>query len=309
MSNPFREIVLCDFEFGNYEGDRQNPVCLVASELYSGRKHRLWRDEFGPKPPYPTGADTLFVAFMASAEINCHLALGWPVPERVLDLFVEFRCITNGLPVVAGHSLLGALTHFGLDAISVSEKKEMRELAIELGRTGRQALPPERADLLAYCETDTDALARLLPAMAPSIDLPRALLRGRYMNAVARIETAGVPIDTEMLGRLRRHWSDIQDRLIAEIDRDYGLFDGRTFKSNRFEDWLVRLGIPWPRLPSGQLDLESDTFREQAKVHPIVAPLHELRSTLGELRLNSLAVGRDGRNRTLFVRLQGPNVA
>jgi DNA polymerase I len=30
-----------------------------------------------------------------------------------------------------------------------------------------------------------------------------------------------------------------------------------------------------------------------------VAPIHELRSTLAELRLNNLAVGRDGRNRTL----------
>jgi DNA polymerase I len=46
MFNQFREIVLCDFEFGSDDGDRQNPVCLVAYELYSGRKQRLWRDQF-----------------------------------------------------------------------------------------------------------------------------------------------------------------------------------------------------------------------------------------------------------------------
>jgi DNA polymerase I len=120
------------------------------------------------------------------------------------------------------------------------------------------------------------------------------------MCAAARIEFAGVPIDMDMLGRLREGWVDIQDRLIAEIDRDYAIFEGRTFKQNRFESWLIRTGMPWPRLESGQLDLESDTFRGQARAYPIVAPLHELRSTLAELRLNRLAVGRDGRNRTLL---------
>jgi DNA polymerase I len=34
-----------------------------------------------------------------------------------------------------------------------------------------------------------------------------------------------------------------------------------------------------------------------AKVYPLVAPLAELRSTLGSLRLHSLCVGKDGRNR------------
>jgi DNA polymerase I len=124
------------------------------------------------------------------------------------------------------------------------------------------------------------------------------------MCAAARIEFAGVPIDVEMFGRLREGWEDIQDRLIAEIDRDYGIFERRTFKLNLFESWLIRSGIPWPRLPSGQLDLESDTFRGQARAYPIVAPLHELRSTLAELRLNRLAVGHDGRNRTLLSAFQ-----
>jgi DNA polymerase I len=301
MLDQFSEIVLCDFEFGSYDGDRQNPVCLVAYELRSGRKHRLWRDQFGATPPYPTGRDTLFVAFLASAEINCLLAVGWPVPANVLDLFVEFRCVTNGRPTTAGNSLRGALIHHGLDAMSVIEKKEMRELAIELGRTGRPATSQEKADLLDYCDGDVDALSRLLPVMLPRIDLPRALVRGRYMNAVARIETAGVPIDMELLGRLRRRWFDIQDGIIADIGRrygDYGIFEGRVFKRNRFADWLARNGIPWPRLDSGQLDLRDNTIRAQAKgPHGhLIAPIHELRSTLADLRLESLAVGRDGRN-------------
>jgi DNA polymerase I len=153
---------------------------------------------------------------------------------------------------------------------------------------------------LDYCEEDVAALARLLPAMVSRIDLPRALLRGRYMAAAAAMEHDGTPIDVEMLELLRRNWMGIQDQLIAEIDVHYGVFDGRTFKADRFAGWLARNGIPWPRLESGKLDLSDDTFRQQARAHQVVSPLRELRSALSELRLNDLAVGRDGRNRTIL---------
>ena len=63
---PFREVWLVDFEFGAPPGDIQEPVCLVAWELNSGRKMRLWRDEFGTTPPYSTGSDALFIAYYAS---------------------------------------------------------------------------------------------------------------------------------------------------------------------------------------------------------------------------------------------------
>jgi DNA polymerase-1 len=136
--------------------------------------------------------------------------------------------------------------------------------------------------------------------MLPNIDLPRALLRGRYMAAAARMECNGIPVDTDTLGHLKRHWSDIQDQLIAEIDTNYGVFEGRTFKTNRFAAWLARNNIPWPRLDSGRLNLSDGTFRDMARAHPAIAPLRELRSALSEMRLSDLAVGRDGRNRTML---------
>jgi hypothetical protein len=68
------------------------------------------------------------------------------------------------------------------------------------------------------------ALAKLLPAMLPGIDLPRALVRGRYMAAAARMESAGVPIDTETLGALRSNWDKIKGRLVEAVDREYGVY-------------------------------------------------------------------------------------
>jgi DNA polymerase I len=136
--------------------------------------------------------------------------------------------------------------------------------------------------------------------MLPQIDLPRALLRGRYMVAAARMERNGVPIDTGSLQLLKDSWSGIQDQFIAEIDREYGVYEGRTFKTEQFEAWLIRNDIPWPRLESARLDLADDTFREMARSHPSVAPLRELRGALSQMRLSELAVGKDGRNRTML---------
>jgi hypothetical protein len=76
--------------------------------------------------------------------------------------------------------LLGALAHHGLDNIGAVEKDEMRDLIMR----GGPWTDDERTAILDYCESDVAALARLLPKMMPNIDLPRALLRGRYMAAV-----------------------------------------------------------------------------------------------------------------------------
>jgi DNA polymerase family A len=298
----FREVVLADAEFTNMPGERPGPVCWVARELRSGRTFRIFQDQFGSAPPWASGPDVLFVAYYASAELGCYRALGWPMPERVLDLFVEFRNHTNmgsksdqERRTPSGAGLLGALIYFGLDPMDATEKKDLQEAIGSDTWRGRYS----QEEILDYCETDMKALERLLPAMLPWIDLPRALLRGRSMAAAAVMEWHGTPIDVEMLARLREGWTDIQDELIRAIDV-YGIYDGRTFKSERWAKLMAEQGIPWPRLESGHLDLSDNTFRQMAKSYEIVSPYRELRSSLAELRLNDLAVGRDGRNRTIL---------
>jgi hypothetical protein len=304
---PFKYLVAADteFEFGghttleaaNQSGRRQRSVCLCAKELRTGQAWELRRGEFGSAPPFPTGPDTLVIAYYASAEMGTFRALGWSPPTYLLDLFTEFRARTNGLPTPNGANLRGALTYFGLDGIGTDEKHDTRLLILR----GPPWTHSEWLEILAYCWTDVDALERLLPRLLPHIDLPRALLRGRYMKAAAAIEWNGVPIDVEARALLLRYRDDIQDDLIAAIDRNYGVFDGRTFKMDRWQAWLARAGIPWPVHESGRLDLSEDTFRQMAKSYPLVAPMHELRSSLSGFRLNDLAVSdEDGRNRTLL---------
>ncbi len=294
----FQHVWFVDFEFAAAPGERPDPICLVGLELHSGHTVRLWKDQLMAlhHPPYEIGRDCLFVSYYASAEVGCHLALGWDPPANLLDLYVEFRNLTNGKDPPCGDGLLGALAWYGLDSVQGAEKAGMRELALR----GGPWTADEREALLAYCQSDVAALAQLLPRMLPHIDIPRALLRGRFMVAAARIEHSGVPIDTEAHAILREQWSAIQDRLVERIDRDYGVFEGRAFRQARWADWLVANRIPWPKLKSGALALDDDTFREMARAFPQVAPIRELRVSLSQMRLADLAVGHDGRNRCLL---------
>jgi hypothetical protein len=277
----------------------------VAWELNSGRKLRLWWDEFGARPPYSIGPESLFVAYLASAELGCHEVLGWPMPTRILDLCVEFRWLSNGVPLATNKSLSGALTNFGHTGIDAAEKKSMQEAIAEHGRS------MNRREVLDYCESDVSALANLFPDMQPYIDFPRAVgIRGRYMAAVARMEIEGVPVDTVLHSRIVNGWSTIKERLIAEVDVEYGVFEGTVFKRDLFRNWTIQKGIPWLELPSGQLCLDLDTFSDMSKIYPEVSLLRELRHALSELRLNDLAIGRDGRNRCMlspFVAQTGRN--
>jgi hypothetical protein len=299
---PFEHPVAVDseFHFGGHKsfeeasrsGERPRPACTVLKHLRTGQVWKWWQGEFW-SPPFPIEC---MVSFYASAELGCFKANDLSSPPYVLDLFTEFRARTNGRNTPNGASLLGALTYFGLDGIDADEKEDLRLLIL----SGGPWSAADRQAILDYCESDVLALERLLPVMLPQIDLPRALLRGRSMKAAAAIEWNGTPIDVMTLGLLRRYWTDIQDDLIAAIDKDYGVFEGRTFKIERWERWLAAHGIPWPRLASGRLDLSDDTFRQMARAYPAVAPMRELRSALSEMRLADLAVGSDGRNRTLL---------
>jgi hypothetical protein len=299
---PFREIWMADFEFGASPGGRPEPVCLVARECRSNQLLRIWREDLPARPPFPIDRDSLFVAYAASAELSCFLQLGWPMPERVLDLWVEHLAATNGRPRPQGHGLLACLAAHRLASITKDEKTSMRDLVLR----GSPWTMSEQTAILNYCQEDVDVLGPLLERMLPTIlskpaGLGQALNRGRFMAAVANMEHVGVPIDEVALERLRKHWERIKRDLIREIDADYGVYDGETFKEARFERWLTQQGIPWPKTDTGHLALDRQTFREASRTYPQVSPLRELRTSLSEMRLEKLAVGDDGRNRVALL--------
>ena len=245
-------VFLIDFEFrpeNGREGNTPEPVCMVVREFLSGVTSRYWKDDIHSRSsaPFSVGRDALCVSYFASAELDCFLKLGWQLPENVLDLYVEFRCLTNGTTPPSGAGLLGALLYFGLPTITAQQKDTMRDLVLRGGPWTDQ----ERQDILEYCETDVSSLEQLLPAMLPTLDLPRALMRGRYMKAVSRMQATGTPIDVGTQREIEHYWEQIQDALIAEIDANYGVYDGRSFRTKNWADYLQRESIEWPPATHG----------------------------------------------------------
>ena len=301
-SDKFREIWAVDFEFHSKPGNHPNPVCLVAWELKSGRRLKVWQTELNQmkEAPYSTDNDSLFIAYYASAEISCHLVLNWPIPVNILDLYVEFRNLTNGKQLQTGSGLVGALNWYGYSGLDALKKDAMRDLIIDGGPWS----PEEQTEILDYCESDVQALTLLSKEMAPHLDIPRALIRGRFMAAAAKIEHHGIPIDLQYLRLLKENWDPIKKNLISKVDANYELYDGQSFRSAKFAEWLAKKGIPWPHLESGALDLKDNTFREMARIYAEIAPFRELRVALSQMRLSNLTIGDDGRNRCLLSAFQ-----
>jgi DNA polymerase I len=293
----FQAIWILDTEYRAPAGELPTVHCLVAREVHSGELVRLSDADlaFAPEPPFDIGPNTLLVGYYLPAEYSCFLQLGWPRPVNSLDLCTEYKWHRSGINDGHPRDLIGTLNHFNLVDYTPTNKDRWREVAMR----GSPFEDIEMRGLMDYCQQNVDATAALLRAMEPYLDLPRALLRGRYSWTVAQMEENGTPIDTELLAELRDNWDDIEDGLIVSVDKAHIYVDG-SFNEKRRGAVVARNGIAWPKLPSGRLCLDNDTFRQQARAHSIVAPYHELRTSLSKLKLHKLAVGKDGRNRCML---------
>lgn len=295
---PGFRIVTYDFEYVSVEGERPNPVCLVWHDWESGETHRIWQDELlrMKKPPFDISEKTICCTYYYGAEGSCHQVLGWEHPNNVFDCFTEFRSLTNGRKVPCGNSLIGAMIFYGLPTMTGEKKDSMRELILGGGPWKSR----EKEAILKYCEADVRALNDLVIAMDPDIDQDFALYRGAYSACLAEIEDRGIPIDKECFDKIQNVWPKLLEKLIMEVNKEYGCFEGSVFKQSLFAKYLVHKKIDWPRTVTGRLDLKDDTFKEKAIQYPELEDLRELRSTLSQTRNLKLAVGSDGRNRCML---------
>jgi hypothetical protein len=292
-------------------GEHPDVVCLCAKEIRTGQTLRLWRDQLlRGTAPYRTDAKVLFVCFVANAECTCHLALDWPLPEKILDLSPAFRCVINGrLPLTDSSgkkkkgqkALIDALTHFGINTIDAKYKDAMRERILR----GWPFTAEEREKILDYCAGDHEALEALLSHLLSRIDLETALHWSEFAAVSAVMEHNGVPIDREIFPLLqdKNAWNFVRDALVPKIDAQYGVYvqdkGGEWHLSHeKLEACFVRMGIDWPRHESGKLDLRQKTFESMCKGYPELEPLRQLKYARNKMRRVKLAVGKDSRNRT-----------
>lgn len=251
-AKPFTSIWIVVVAVQAGSGEATAPISVVASDL-EGHQFEIGTPKLLSVrfPPYPTGPRALVVTFGACDMLGVHLALGWRLPERIVDLMIEFRTLTNGKGGLAVGGLAGALLWLGCSTAG----------AFAVGNQ-------------AHCMRQRlDAVTRLFLAMRNTLPLGHALLRGRYLTAVARIEAVGLPSDQRAIEQLREKWVPIKRRVMQLIDAEFGVYPDGRFDAATFETWLGRRSIAWPRLLSRQLDLGDDAFRQMARLHPEIRPL------------------------------------
>jgi DNA polymerase I len=153
MGYPTPSIWVMDTEYQSDGGDRPKVVCLCARELNSGDTIRMFREDLlsWKYAPFDVGKNSIVVAYYAPAELSCFLALGWPLPYRVIDLFVEHRVSTNGRKFLHPHpdSLLGAAMMRGIHSMDAEVKDANRELI--MSRKSLEWSEAERETILNYC--------------------------------------------------------------------------------------------------------------------------------------------------------------
>jgi DNA polymerase I-like protein with 3'-5' exonuclease and polymerase domains len=301
----FDRVYPYDWEWLPVPGEHAlHPLSVVVHELVSNRSWRYYGEALEAlrgKCPFDVGHRALWVSTHGAGDLQCFLTLGWPLPVHVIDTFTEFRHETNGKFEDRARSAkagqLDMARFYRVPAMSQKTKEAGRQHGKERPTTAH-----EWQQLLAYNAGDVRDLTNLFQAMLSqgAIHPARALLAGRYLKAVARIERRGVPIDIHTYDQIVAHHQEIVRRIIREIDKDYGIYDDETFKLERFGAYLARENIEWPRTATGRLSTSIDVFEDQAKLYPAqLRPLAELRQTIAQLRKNKLqdALGGDGRNR------------
>lgn len=281
LHQTFASVWVIDFEYYAPSGELPKPICCVAKELFTNRVERLWLWETESiQPEFLSHGPALLVSFYAPAELLVFEDLGWRFAGQIVDVYAECRNLTNGQPITCGKGLLGYAIHFGIStSILHSEKDSMRELA----QRGGPWTTEEQRDLLDYCQSDVETTEQLFRRILPDINLDLACLRGRYQRSVAKMEFAGIPMDTDHLQNIRDRWNDIKRELIRETDRDYDVFEGDTFKVDKFQRYINEHGIPWPLTATGKPCLDDDTFKDTAIAYPQLQSLRELRVSLGQL--------------------------
>jgi len=192
--------------------------------------------------------------------------------------------------------LYDAMDYYHIPHATKENKAGMHDLATKAAHLSDE----ETALLLKYCADDVKCTSALFETMLPLMNLPQALLRGRYTKAVARMEAVGVPIDALGLGEIRASRVYLQHKLIDRIDDQYHIYNKGVFKQKAFTTWVNDNQLPWPRLKSGKVALDKGTFDYMSEAYPIVEPIAELRQTLGTIRNESLSVGQDNRNRCML---------
>ena len=237
LADCFRSIVVVDFEYEVGDGDLPRVLCMVAYILDSELRHvstvRLWRGEFGSRPPFDTGPDALVAGYaLGPAEMTCFPTLGWEFPIHLFDQHTAYLATSNVLlPYNPDEKrtrprkrLSDACRAYGVPGWENIDKET---IAKDIGE-GRWHLHGQAA-VFDYCEEDVRASTELLRRQVrghgarPPVDTHCVLQWSNYSaKAVARIQARGMPIDMPLWNTVQENKAAVVTALLQRFDPALG---------------------------------------------------------------------------------------
>jgi DNA polymerase-1 len=292
----FKAVWSIDFEFKTVNEFIVEVHCCVLKDFLTGRVVRLFAEELKTPPSFLQDEDIVFITFYGIAEFRCFLKLGWCFPKYHIDLYVEFSNLVNNTSYGKKKSLLSVLNYYGFDCLESQEKDEMRELAMR----GSPYSNSERLSLLDYCQSDVEALEKILPKIISDALIPYSLLRGDYIKSLAVVEENGIAVDHKRIRDFEEHFPALRLKLVKEFDPDNLFYDGLVFKYQKLLSYVKKNNIDWPLLDSGLLDMKEATFKAQAQKDGVIQSIYQLRQVLSKTTRLKPQVGPDGRCRCML---------
>ncbi len=276
------------------------------------RTIRRWRGEFGPKPPFDIGPDTLFVAYTAWAEMTCFMQLDWKFPVHIFDQHTAYLAASN------------ILYPYNPDEIRKRQRKRLSDACRDYLIPGWERIDKEMISkdigegrwrnhgqeaVLAYCEEDVRASTALFQKQLQGFSRyqPASVMHQLHWanysaKAIAQIQARGMQIDMPLWNLVQKNKAAVISHLLRTFDPSFGTAnpiytpDGH-WSDARFEQWLISAGVTaWPRLDPGKIQIDGDAFKIMYH-QPGIEGLHALSDSLGVIVRAKLPIGPDGRNR------------
>ena len=256
-----------DFEFRQDANHRPVPVSLFCKEYRTGAEiGPLNRNEILKlrRAPFDT-ARALITSYSIVAELGCFKVLDLPFPENVLCTYFETCAAINGLDIAGLMEKRPKLTEacdlFGIEhTVTRASKDTLYETVLEhenyTEEQWRVIAEGNRADVLLE--------SMLLEFLAPTINVPAALHRGRYAKAVVDMEYRGIPISLPHLRELERQWQALRMHFIGRDDNLHLYDDKGKFCEDRLANLADARGwsLGWATNPDRKARMNIERARQ-----------------------------------------------
>ena len=306
IKDNFKHCVVYDYEYRQPEGESPTVVCGVYHDLITDRWHRLKGKEL-KFFPFPINDDTLFVAHMASAEVNSMLSLGFKKPKFIFDTLVEDKKLRWGFAPSQEFGLLESCRHYGIKGTMTKEYKDsMRNLVME----NKTYSTKQMEDILEYCEEDVINTENLFYKLLEAHDkagndperiLTQAFFHGRAMGVCAQIETNGIPVNVKLYNDFNDNFEEIKNEIITKNNKILNVYDEEgELKYKKFAELICRLGLEdqWDLSKKTQkFRSDKGTLKKFKRIKEIQL-LRETKEFAGSRNLKGFRIGKDNRSRT-----------